>query len=365
MELHRIWHLLGRKLAGEATLDELRELEKLLEKIPAEAYGIDIVTEYLNQLSIKDQAQDQEGIGTAWHSHYNRMQQKQETGFATQTMRPVPRFQKRWLAAAAVIFLVAFAGGWWLVSKPSNKASLSNANNNRVYTQPGSRSKLVLPDGTTVWLNSDSRITYNEEFGKEKREVELVGEAFFDVAHNPRVPMVVHARSVNIVVKGTAFNVKAYPNEKKVETALIRGLVELSTRSDPERKILLRPREKISIQVEEEQSQQKNKRQTPAKTGIKLYELEPLNVEATSNLIPEVSWTQNKLVFDNEPFSEVVKKMERWYNVRIDIKDEQLAERKLSGAFEKENLEQALKLLQLLGRFRYEIKENTVLIYKK
>ena len=96
-----------------------------------------------------------------------------------------------------------------------------------------------------------------------------------------------------------------------------------------------------------------------------MYELEPLNVEATSNLIPEVSWTQNKLVFDNEPFSEVVKKMERWYNVRIDIKDEQLAERKLSGAFEKENLEQVLKLLQLLGRFRYEIKENTVLIYKK
>ncbi len=374
MESNRIWHLLARKLAGEATQDELQELEKLLQQMPEEAYGIDVYTDYFNYTGQKTKLSPPE-TNAAWRQHQQRMKEEStgedEISAAEKSLvvdfQPA-RHRRKWLVAVS-ISLIAATAAWWLFLKPSaGKPSIAdNSNNNNVVTQPGSRSKLTLPDGSVVWLNSDSRITYNEAFGKEKREVELTGEAFFDVAHNPKVPMVVHARSVNIEVKGTAFNVKAYPEDKEVETSLVRGLVELSTQKDPERKILLRPNEKISIRVDKDtpKAKQNESKDEQTTSTDNLYEVEQLETEPQSNTIPEISWMQNKLVFDGEPFSEVAKKMERWYNVSIEIKSERLAAKKMSGVFEKESLEQALKALQLLSRFRYEIKENKVTIYKK
>src|SRR2546423_14261851 len=103
----------------------------------------------------------------------------------------------------------------------------------------GSRSKLVLPDGSTVWLNAGSKLTYNKDFGNNIREVSLVGEAFFDVMHIPDVPFVIETPTAVVKVLGTSFNVKAYPNETTTETSVIRGRVEISPRQRPGEKFVL------------------------------------------------------------------------------------------------------------------------------
>ena len=164
-----------------------------------------------------------------------------------------------------------------------------------------------------------------------------------------------------ILVKGTAFNVRSYPDAKDVETSLIRGSVELSTNAEPEKKILLKPNEKISIEAEAiaPAGHQTLKTVDPVQ---KRYRIDRLKESHISNTIPEVSWIENKLVFDNESFSAIIAKMEKWYNVEIILTNDSLASKKFSGEFEKENLTEALNALQFINHFEFEIKGKQVFI---
>ena len=107
--------------------------------------------------------------------------------------------------------------GVWIFKNSGGQAGekeLVAKHSNEVSTQPGSKSKIQLPDGSTVWLNAGSKLTYTKDFGKEIREVTLIGEAFFDVTKMKEKPFIIHTSSINIKVLGTAFNVKAYPEDK-------------------------------------------------------------------------------------------------------------------------------------------------------
>ncbi len=98
---------------------------------------------------------------------------------------------------------------------------------NVVATRKGSKTNLVLPDGTKVWVNADSRLSYGKNFGNQLREVYLEGEAYFDVAEDKRKPFIVHTNNIDVKVLGTAFNVRAYGNEVNTQTTLLRGSVEV------------------------------------------------------------------------------------------------------------------------------------------
>ena len=179
-----------------------------------------------------------------------------------------------WRAAAAVLLALVGASVIYLATLESDPLAATGVKMNHVSTQPGSKTKLQLSDGTQVWLHSNSKLVYNDQsFGKTNREVTLYGEAFFDVVKNARVPFIIHTGQVNITVKGTAFNVKAYPTDKAIETTLLRGLIEITTLQDPDRKILLKPNEKISIPVVDLSEEVKESKQDTSRSLFSITRL--------------------------------------------------------------------------------------------
>lgn len=226
-----------------------------------------------------------------------------------------------------------------------------------VSTRLGSKSKLVLPDSTVVWLNAGSKLTYNEDFGVDNRNTVLSGEAFFEVKKSS-IPFIIETNAVKIKVLGTAFNVKSYPNEKTTETALIHGSVEITLNQRPGEKFILKPHEKLVVSNEPAQATAVREKKEP------IVVLSSLTHSETDQSILETSWVENKLVFQNETFEELAKKLERWFNVSIEIKDEKLAAARLTGTFDNETVREALAALQISTPFRFTIEANHITILK-
>lgn len=365
MEQERLWILLGRKLAGVATEEELQELELLLL-----AYGEDAAT--------------MEIIERMWASRAGRAATDSDSNILDRietATRPVQRTRlvRTWAFSGVAVCVVALVC-WGIFRTEGEKKETMNV----IFTRRKSHSNLQFPDGTSVVLNENSRISYNADFGKVKREIFLEGEAYFDVAKSPGVPLIIHAKNVDIEVLGTSFNVKAYPADKGVETSLIKGAVEVSSRSWPGQKILLRPNEKVNISgwrspdkntavVQDDADSPAanppaNSQPSEEKNNLPdtlSYNRQPLSAERTSKLIPEIAWMYRKLVFNQESFESVAEKMERWYGVRFYFEDDDLKKEVFTGSFSKESLEEALKALQFSYPFDFVIKKSEVFIQRK
>jgi ferric-dicitrate binding protein FerR (iron transport regulator) len=352
MTNNRVWILVARKLSGEASLEELRELEQLLRENRDLAYQVELYTALYENPSVTLRSDEERNL--SWRSASSLLREKFPESFNRQAKGKLRRLWIRWSAVAAALVAIVATILYLSIRDEARKPATAV---NEWKTMPGTRTKMVLPDGTQVWLNSDSYLTYNNDFGKAKREITLSGEAFFDVFHNPEVPLVVHAQSVNILVKGTAFNVRSYPEAGNVETSLIRGSVQLTTNTDPSRIIMLKPNEKITIETNAILPKTSH---TPKPTHV--YHIDVLKESALSKTIPEISWVQNKLVFDNEPFEEVLNKMGKWYNAEFILNNEGLMQKKFSGAFDKETLYEALSALQMINYFEFDIRGNKVYI---
>jgi len=231
---------------------------------------------------------------------------------------------------------------------------------NTVTTKPGSKSKVQLPDGTLVWLNADSKIIYDDNFQGKYREVQLSGEAYFEVVKNTEHPFIIHTKTIDIKVLGTVFNVRSYENEKTTETSLIKGSVEI-TIHHAGRKIVLKPNEKIVIQNRDTALRED---QLPVKeiSDDALITLKPIHLIEKDSSIPETLWIKNKLVFDNEPLEEIALKIERWYDVHVTITNNELKTEKFSGMFEDESMTEVLEALRLTGNFKYSVNKKEVTI---
>jgi ferric-dicitrate binding protein FerR (iron transport regulator) len=183
---------------------------------------------------------------------------------------------------------------------------------------------------------------------------------------NTAKPFIVHTSSIDVRVLGTAFDVKSYPGESTFETTLIRGLIEVTRRGQPHaRKIILKPLQKLVLPITVLQ-------ETDTTEG-KLADLKnisgPKRITVPKNLpdssISETSWIYDKLSFDGESFREVARKMERWFNVKINFNDEKVADTRLHVSFTNETIEQALQKLKLAIPFSYRINGTEVTIDKK
>lgn len=232
---------------------------------------------------------------------------------------------------------------------------------NEIIVPVGSKTMIALSDNTKIWLNSGSKLTYTDYSNFEKREVYLEGEAFFDVAENKHKPFIVKTSDIHIKVLGTKFNVKSYPEEDFVETTLISGLIEIeeiSTVKEQKMNITLHPNQKATFTrttrklALDDVSQQK---MTP-KPIRKIRIIEKVDPE------PITSWKDNKLIFNNELFKSLMPKLERWYNVDIQLEDTVINKYRYTGLFEKETVEQALDALKLATPFEYSINKNVIRI---
>ena len=208
----------------------------------------------------------------------------------------------------------------------------------------GQKSRLVLPDGSIVWLNSDSYIRYPDNFGKKGRSLELVGEAYFEVTKNPRKPFVVEAGEARIKVLGTTFNLKAYPDEDDIETTLFEGKVELTIQPDKEN---LLPRT-VEMQPGESLLYDKTKNQ-----------LNYLNFKNDEI----IAWTNNQLIFRNDNFENLVKKIERWYNVEIVYDKEKLNKQRLTvELYQGELLDRLLDIIELAMNVDCTMEKDKIII---
>jgi ferric-dicitrate binding protein FerR (iron transport regulator) len=256
--------------------------------------------------------------------------------------------------------------GIYLFLYKSNSHALESQAISSVVTKNGNRTKIVLPDGTQVWLNAGSNLDYNnEQFNKDLREVILNGEAYFDVTKNPGKPFIIHTRKMDIKVLGTAFNVRSYNDEKFAEAALIRGSIEVTLKDRKNQQpIILTPNEKISISTEEIQSEQKKNLIHKAEAAaIPQFLVEKLTPNPKINVISEIAWTQNKLYFEDESLENIALILERWFGKKIVITNETLGNLHYYGNFENETLEQVLSYLKLSKPFNFRIENDNVTIY--
>jgi len=367
MDNEKIWHLLILKLSGEATEEDRAELNDLLQQHPdmaAQAASVEGVWKSRG-------AEAKENTDELFNRHLQRLSDDtvENTPFyhmpevrpgLTAEVRP-GRVRKIWTllgatAVAACLAIVFFRSG---VKGPTPTPLASG---NFVSTKNGSKSKLQLPDGTQVWLNSGSNISYDNDFGGATRQVRLTGEAFFDVVKDNTRPFIIHTTTVDITVLGTAFNVRSYPEEKVTETSLIRGAVEVTLKANADKKIFLKPNEKLIVSndstlVKSDSIHVADVRKKPA--AMTLTQVHHLNKDTVAS---EVLWTKNKLVFDGETLSEVALKLERWYGVKVIIQGDELKNMEYTGVFDDDNLTEVLYALQLSGNFKYVVRRNEVVI---
>lgn len=300
---------------------------------------------------------DQDESEIAFEYHLRRMKEAdidfplngdQKAGISSINRKRISTYS----IAALLVFLVA-AFIWFDGSKKNTLAPVEKKYS-EVSSPIGSKTKLVLPDSTIVWLNAGSKLTYNEQFGITNRNTILAGEAFFDVKHST-MPFIIHANEIQIKVLGTAFNVRAYPDEKTTETSLIRGRVEITLDKKPGRQFVLEPNEKLIVANDPEEIRTKIQNRDP------LVVLKGLT-RISDSIVVETSWVHNELVFQDERFDAVAAKMEKWYGVAIGFKDEKLAGERLSGTFTSETINEALNALQYSTKFHYSIKGNLITI---
>ena len=367
---------MARKLSGEASPEELSELDRLVRLDPHINYSKEILHDLWQNNPIPDSQYAE--------NRYKELVQQMKTmgideGKFTQDDHYINREQeekkgggRKWLIVLCSFATLALITGgifFYRNKKAPSKDLAEVHSKNEINTKNGSKTNLVLPDGTKVWLNSSSQLTYEKNYGNKLREVNLVGEAYFDVVKNAEKPFLIHTTKMDIKVLGTAFNVKCYPGEKTTETSLIRGSIEV-TLKDRQEKIMLKPNEKLIINNQEapvvKSTQQTSIRPLlPKATDEKpIISLSHLTFYPADNTLIETAWVQNRLIFSSETFEDVALKMERWYSVNIEFADGALKKASLTGSFEKETVTEALNALELTTRFSYSIKNNNIIISK-
>lgn len=212
-----------------------------------------------------------------------------------------------------------------------------------VATAKGERSHVILPDGTKVWLNASSSVSYaNAVFSKERR-VKMKGEAYFEVTKDPHAPFIVESKKISTRVVGTKFNIRAYEDENYTIATLLEGSIQL-TSSDSRfpRKIIMKPGEKIICYDENGEAQ---------------YVKDRKGNET-------IDWISGKLHFDNRTLETIARELEKRFDTSIYFAEDSLKQECFTCDFENgENLHQILHILRLTRKFDYEMKDRKIILY--
>ncbi len=239
----------------------------------------------------------------------------------TQIITIITRF-----AAVLTLPLLAFTVWSLFFQEKQTELAQNEITWHEIQSPAGMRSHVVLPDGTDLWLNAESRIKYSIPFSRENRQVELSGEAFLKVVKNKNVPFIVRAGTATVKVLGTQFNVKAYPEDEQLEVALAEGSVEFTgtTADGKKAAATLVPNDYLAMNIATGKVRLENK-----------------------NLSKHISWVKNTIIFDETPMPEVAKTLERWYGVKVVIADAEINKYRFTTTFENESLFRVLELLEL------------------
>lgn len=364
MTEEKAWELLILRLSGEATPGQLSELNDYLEKNP----GFSMKAALVEQVWEKKSTVPNLAVDEMYNRHLQRLSnQLAQVEQHNQSMRPRGAIIRLWHRLKVVAVFAILAALVALVYYLSRSKTAEHSNpfamaDGIVSTKNGSKSKLQLPDGTQVWLNSGSTITYGKDFNTALREINLSGEAYFDVVKDSSHPFIIHTGIIDIRVIGTAFNVRSYPEEKNTETSLIRGVVEITYGNDRSKKVVLKPNEKLIVKNDSVELQDNKKHPHKLQEGPVMI-LTTVHRNKGDSAAVETLWTKNKLAFEDETLEQVAKKIEHWYNIKVTIEGEQLKSTEYSAVFDDESLQEVMYALQLSGNFKYQFKKKELIIY--
>lgn len=273
---------------------------------------------------------------------YDKLKQKigeyeDKKKFGYSIYNQIVNFSHYYQRIAAILFIPLILGiSMYLFYNPSSEENFYTAE-----APLGQKAKVELPDGTIVWLNSGSNIRYSSYFNRKNRIIDLKGEAFFEVAKNTENPFFVHTSFLDIKVTGTRFNVKAYEDEAFIETSLIEGKVNLVLKGES-----------------------------------KPLQLDPGNAMVYSKLSHEIStsnfnkdaaigWKDNRLIFINDDFYKLTRKIEKWYDVEVIYNPEDFSENKLTVKLQEgEQLNRLLEIIETAVGAKCTTKENKIYITK-
>ncbi|MDR2916148.1 MAG: DUF4974 domain-containing protein [Tannerella sp.] len=237
-------------------------------------------------------------------------------------------------AAVFILGLLCLRFIHYLSDRPEEKLLASNT---QIETSVGDRSKITLPDGSIVWINACSSITYDHTFGEKDRSVSLQGEAYFEVKTDTLKPFLVHADKFIYRVTGTSFNVYAFEGEKEVSIALLEGGVTIEYDNKSHK---LFPEEMFSYNKQKDEAT-----------------LKKVNVNLLS------SWRQGEFTFDNMTFDELIKRLERSFNVKFVFENQKIRKETFGGTLrDYDSLETIMKVIKTSIPVKYRIEENIVYI---
>lgn len=315
MEKNNNIELLERYFEGKATKQEIEQL--------------------LNRMNQPDF--EQEWMRDRWNETsftMNPTVQKQIFENIKDVVAPKRVFNfRKWIAvAAAIAIMFTTSLSVYLYYQDSQGKLLSDM---KFQVEKGQKASLTLPDGSKVWINSGSTLTYGSRFNKQERIINLDGEAYFEVTPNKKAPFIVQSHGFSVKALGTAFDVKAYAEEKQISTVLVHGKVEVG---DKNKKLYLTPNQKIVY----DRTTQKMEKKT----------VEDSNIYA--------DWRKNQLTFDSETFENIALALERNYNVKLIFESQSLKKYHYSGSLDNFSLESILHLFTLTSPLTYRIQGSDI-----
>lgn len=229
------------------------------------------------------------------------------------------------IGKTAAILLLAFGLSFWVLNHINNH---EDENPVIIKTQYGQMANVTLPDGSKVWLNSNTKLTYTNNFNKDKREIHMDGEAYFEVEHNVGKPFIVYAPNhKQVKVLGTKFNVEAYSNTNEFEASLMEGSVQVCAEGIS---LLIAPRQKA------------------------VWRDGRLKIEEITDF-DTYRWREGLICFKDTPLTHILKEFEKYYNVKIDVQDAQTSNPILTVKFRlSDGIDYALRVLQKYAAFSFE-----------
>lgn len=360
MDESKIWDLIAKKMAAEASEEELAELDEIFKTNPGIEYAFSVL-ESMNKpssLGSNPSAEESDLLDKKLSQIEEIVQQDRNKNVKTR----IVKFRKSlWAAASLMIIVSASLMYYYLSSRQAHEKAPLMAKSSSSFVAD-SPTTITLQDGTKVWLNSGSTLKCAADFGKKYRTVVLSGEAYFEVTHNAAKPFIVKAGSfMNVKVLGTTFNVKAYPGDPYIKASLITGKIAIDLNNQDRDPILLKPREKITFHLNGP-SAPKSVPEKEIKTPV-AYQINRIKPNPLDKHISELSWMRGELAFNEITFAELAYDLERRYHISIEFKDEQLKDYHLTGVFKGENLNEVLQALQVTTPFNYKITDQKALIY--
>ena len=326
--------LLLRFLTKECTSEDIRVVDQWVTANPENArwlFEMEEIWAFKKELKYSDN----EEIKRAYHRFLKEIERPKAKQI---------KLRKYFIyTSAAAIAIILVLLSFPIFKSVHNNTILNNLseniNVNEINVPNGQNITVKLADGTTVWLNSGSRLIYPAEFSVKNRAVKLIGEGFFEVEHNKKSPFVVFSGNVRTKVLGTKFNVKAYQNEA-IRISLLEGGIEVSTGKNEDAIQLLEPDQQVEISI---------------KGSVKKTKVSSLAI---------VQWTKGELYFENESLENIVATLKRKYNVNITITNDNYKDMVLNSRINKDtSLENVLNVLKGTRNIDFFIRGDSVYIY--